>query len=360
MPDKPRFQKAKTVAISHIWLIPWVQKSTAVIVFIVLAFLHYQLAHLLVSVNLASEECKECNPVKAQLRQVLSISQIISNETYLESPAISWGPIKNVSIHFNKARLDGKLLANLQRFQPNIPTQAQPIDFNTVGDGISQIYITIYLRSQLSLANKLNLTHDLWSQDGQLELKMNPEGIETAVVISQLTDDNNKNTSVGNQLRIGDWHYKLSGIPIVLLPENGTDVLFRFFSIDRLSSENSTVIHAQSVGVTPRENTELARPDSLFCGASESGKILLTEINSFLQHGCRNPKKLFPLELSALTFDRENLQISASGNAWVQIKGKPITIDITALIKNNPYLAALLGIFDALLIAWLKRVFGQK
>jgi hypothetical protein len=98
----------------------------------------------------------------------------------------------------------------------------------------------------------------------------------------------------------------------VVLPGNGTDVLFRFFSIDRLSSENSAVIHAQSVGVAPI-NAGLARPESLFCGAPESGKILLTEINSFLQNGCSKPEKLSPLELSALSFDKGNLQISASG-----------------------------------------------
>lgn len=328
-------------------------------VFLVLAWTHYQLAHLLVSVKINSVECKDCNPVQAPPQQTLLISNIIGNSLDSDAPVFVWGPIQSGNIHFNKARLDDRLLANLQHFQSNIPITAQPVDFNVSGDKKSAVVIKLYFRHFSMPINKLYLSREASSENIPAEFKIRAEGLEPAIEISQMVLDDNGSIHAANILKIGEWRYALSGIPITLLPETGTNTIFRFFSTDNTIARNDTVISALSVGVTA-SNDDTQIFDSLFCGATESGKVLLNVAAKLAQQGCPGAEQLAPLKLSAFAVDKDHLQISASGSAWALKKGEPITKDIIALIKENPYLAALLAVFDGFFGAWLKRVFGSK
>ncbi len=338
---------------------PWLQKCMAVTVFIVMAWTHYQLAHLLVSVKINTVECKECNPVQASAQQTLLIGNVIENSSDSGYPVFIWGPIQSGTIHFNKARLDDRLLANLRHFQSNIPTTSQPADFEVSGDKNSSVVIKLYFRHFSTPINKLYLSREASSENIPAEFKIRAEGLEPAIEISQMALDDNGSIHAANILKIGEWRYALSGIPITLLPETGTDTIFRFFSTDNTIAGNDTVISALSVGVTA-SNDDTQTFDSLFCGATESSKVLLNVAAKLAQQGCPGAEQLAPLKLSAFAVDKDHLQISASGNAWALSKGEPITKDIIALIKENPYLAALLAVFDGFFGAWLKRVFGSK
>jgi hypothetical protein len=351
--------KPKVSGLLEIRYAPWLQKCMAVTALLFLAWVHYQLAHLIVSVKINNGQCKDCNPVQALPQQALLISNIIGDNIDVQRPVFIWGPIHSGNIHFNKARLDDKLLANLRHFQSNIPTTAQPVDFNVAGDKNSKVVVKFYLRHLSTPSNKLYFSREASSENIQAEFKIRTEGLEPAIEISEMHFDDSGSMNAANVLKIGEWRYKLSGIPITVLPETGTDITFRLFSTDNTNADDTSVISATSVGVT--ESNEGGQTfDSLFCGAPESDKVLLTSATKLVQEGCPNTGQLRPLKLSTFAVEKEHVQISASGNAWVLNKGELITKNINALIKENPYLAALLAIFDAFVVAWLKRVFGQK
>lgn len=350
--------KPKTEGLRGFWSNSWTQRGMAVMVFLVLAWVHYQLAHLLISVKINNGQCQDCNLVKALPQQTLMMSHIIDDKIKPLRPVFMWGPIQGGIVHFNKARLDDTLLANLQRFQPDIPTAPQPVDFNVTSDQNSKVYIKIYFRKYDPL-NKLFFVRESSSENLQTEFKMRAEGLGLAVEISQLSLTDSGSMNAANILKIGGWRYKLAGMPITLLPENGTDSIFRFFSAESATPDNNKIITALTVGATEFSG-DIQTFDTLLCGAPESGKVLLTFATKLVHEGCPNTKQIAPLKLTGLAIDKDYVQISASGNAWVLSKGEPVSKDINVLIKENPYLAALLAIFDAFAIAWLKRVFGQK
>jgi hypothetical protein len=356
-------------SLRQLWAKRWLQKCTAATVFCTLALIHYQLAHLLVSLNVAS--CEKCTPLKTLPHQMLLISDIAGSKSDPMHPVFTGAHKHIVNIHFNKARLDDKLIANLQRFQSDVPVTSQPVDVNTANAKNNKILIKIYLRNLSIPQNKLYFARELSPDNTQPDFKMKTEGLEPAIEISQMNIDENNSMTIANELKIGDWRYKLAGIPITLLPEDGTDIIFRFLSTDwgaeqvfepffftdTENSENGAAISALAAGVTDMTDGEQVF-NSLLCGAPASGTVLLTRTTNLSQKGCPNPKKLEPLNLSAFRVGKDYVQISATGNAWVQINGEPITIDLIALIKDNPYLAVLLASFDALMLAWIKRVFG--
>jgi hypothetical protein len=63
--------------------------------------------------------------------------------------------------------------------------------------------------------------------------------------------------------------------------------------------------------------------------------------------------------LSSFNIGKEHVQVAVAGYAWTLINGEPAMIDLIALIKENPYLASLLAGADALVLAWIKRVFSR-
>ncbi len=340
---------------------PIARKIIAILVVLILGLIHYRLANLPVSVNISSDICKECSPIKTEPGQVLSFGGIAQENINHGFPLIRWGPISAANIHFDEAVLEPRLLAQLQHFQPNIPNTPQPVDFNIFNSIDNKIYISIFLSKRLESSNNLSLSLQPPTELIPLELKLKAEGLEPIFQIHQGNIGINPVQIPVNLLKIGGWQYKMAGIPISLIPKPGTASVIRLFSgLVPPQLKTTMKLPVKEIGVaTQQDSHEIS--DKLLCSAPKNGQYLFNVTNDFSVNGCTQISKTEGLlMLTELNIEKSEISLSLTGNAWAQLKGEIITKNMNALIKENPYWVALLALFDAFILKWLKKQLGIK
>jgi hypothetical protein len=320
---------------------PWLKKIALPLL---LAWMYYLLT--LVPVSQRLENCATCSPLKTSINQKLRLGNIISgrdNEILFEYIG---DPKQAVQIHFDKARLDDNTARLLKHFLPDTPTNPQPVNFNTIQNKDSKTFIKVILRTPTVVPNALYLSPDLISNKTQPDFKLMADGLAVAIEIVQVKTTENNGSDDKNSLVIGNWHYKLAGIPVTIIPENGTNIVFRFslaewgpekpfepFFIPGFNNnENSGVISAQSVGtVATVEGNQTI--DDLLCAAPTSEKILWLGSRNFRKGTCPEAEKRISLKLTAFNIAKETVQISAAGHAWAKINGE-LARDLYTYLKH--------------------------
>ena len=156
------------------------------------------------------------------------------------------------------ARLDDNTANLLKHFLPDTLASTQPINFNTIQNKDSKTFIKITLRKPTVMPNALYLSPDLIPNKTQPDFKLMATGLAIAIEISQVKTTENNDSADKNSLAIGNWHYKLAGIPVTIIPENNTNIVFRLsltewnpekpFEPFYINNESSGVITAQAVG----------------------------------------------------------------------------------------------------------------
>ncbi|HNP51281.1 MAG TPA: hypothetical protein PKJ85_05725 [Nitrosomonas nitrosa] len=361
---------ANVNALSRLWNNSWLHKFAATVAFIFLAWAHYQFAHLVISKNI--EYCDSCSPLITAPNEKLFIGDIVSRAENQILFLYTGEFNQAINIHFDKARLDEKTYQHLSYFLQDIPITPQPIDFNAIQNKLNKTNIKIILRNPTTVRNAIYLSRELTSEIDRPDFRISFEKLDIAVEINPVFSNENEITTDGSDLKIGNWRYKLTGIPITIIPENNTSIVFRFLSADWNSAQlfepffitgpsvigNDNMILAQAVGTVA--STKNKTINSLLCGTSESNEILFLGGKNLINGICPNNEQLSLLQLTSFNIGKEHVQIAVDGSAWIQIDGEPITVDLVALIKENPYLAALLAAFDAMMLTWIKRAFGTR
>jgi hypothetical protein len=348
------------------------QKSVvviAVLTFVAGVYLYYSI----VSINV--QNCEVCEPsdkyhvLKSQRDQKLAIVNIVSHSSQtLLSHTSKLG--ETVSIHFGKGRLDEMTLTNLKLFRQDVPDTPQSLSFSTHTNAKnSKTFIRISLRQSSALPNAIYLYPVSLPGDNQPNFKMVSEGLDLAIEIGQINAEERGSTSAVNELKIGNWHQNLSGIPITIIPEKKSTIGFRFdsatwdkdkdkdkdteellfkpFDFGNQDQGGVGVISASAVGTKALDKDD--RFDRFFCGAPKD-KTLFMEIWRLNEGECPSQEKTVQLRLSDLKVGKEHVQIAISGNAWALENGHPVVIDPIARLKQNPFIAALVGGCSALLL----------
>ncbi len=307
---------------------------------LMLACIYYLLTLIPVSQRL--DNCATCSPLKTSINQKLWLGNIVSdgdNKTLFEYIG---DPKQSIQVHFDKARLDDNTVNLLKHFLPDTPTSPQPINFNTIQNKDSKTFIKIILRKPTVMPNALYLSPDLIPNKTQPDFKLMADGLAIAIEIVQVKTTENNDSDDKNSLVIGNWHYKLAGIPVTIIPENNTNIVFRFsltewnpekpFEPFYINNENSGVITAQAVGKIATVD-EQQTIDDLLCAAPKSEKILWLGSRNFRKGTCPETEKRTSLKLTAFTIGKETVQISATGHAWTKINGELIR-DLYTYLKH--------------------------
>lgn len=320
---------------------PWLKKFALPLL---LAWIYYLLT--LVPVSQRLENCATCAPVQTSINQKLRIGNIVSDRDNGTLFEYIGDPNQSVQIHFDKARLDDNTAKLLKHFLPDTPTNPQPVNFNTIQNKDSKTFIKVILRKPTVMPNALYLSPDLMPNKTQPDFKIMAEGLALAIEIVQLKNPDNNSVDDKSGLVIGNWHYKLAGIPVTIIPENGTNIIFRFslaewnpkkpfepFFIPGFNNNgNSGVISAQAVGTVATVEGDQAI-DDLLCAAPKSEKILWLGSGNFRKGACPEAGKRTSLKLTAFNIGKETVQISAVGHAWAQINGE-LTYDLYTFLKH--------------------------
>ena len=281
-------------------------------------------------------------PLKTAINQKLWLGSIISgrdNETLFEYIG---NPNQSIQVHFDKARLDDNTANLLKHFLPDTPTSTQPINFNTIQNKDSKTFIKITLRKPPVMPNALYLSPDLIPNKTQPDFKLMATGLAIAIEIAQVKITENNDSADKNSLAIGNWHYKLAGIPVTIIPENNTNIVFRFsltewnpekpFEPFYINNESSGVTTAQAVGTIATVDKQQSIED-LLCTTPKSEKILWLGSRSFGKGACPKVEKSTALKLTVFSIGKETVQISATGHAWVKINGE-LTRDLYTYLKH--------------------------
>lgn len=328
---------------------PWLKKIGLPLLF---AWVYYLLTLVPVSQNLM--KCGNCSPLKTSGNQKLWLNNIIggkANETLFEYIG---EPGQAITIHFDKARLDGNTVNLLGHFLPNIPKNPQPIDFRTIQNKNSKLFIKVILHKPTVTPNALYFSRELTPNKTQPDFKMKAEALELAIEVAQISSNQNTAANDKADLAIGNWHHKLSGIQVTILPEHSTDIAFRFdlagwepnkpfesFFIPGINNETHGEITAQGLGTLAATEGN-PTIDNLLCAAPTGEKILWLGSNNFRTGDCPAGEPLTPLKLTAFKIGKETVEFSVSGHAWAKINGE-LTSNFITLVENNPVLKQILG-----------------
>ena len=349
-PSKPKPDR-KTLS----WLLNWLRSSPGAKKFglpLLAAFVAYYLSLIPVSEDI--QNCKICSPVISSGNNKLAIYNI-ENEggTLFEFAA---EPNQMVNIHFDKARLEDATVNILSQFIPDTPRAPQAIDFRPIQNKAAKIFVRVRLKSPAASPNVLYFSRELTPGSVQPDFKIKAENLDLAVEIAQIGDSEKAITEDKSFLIIGAWHHKLAGIQLAVIPEHEAEIAFRFdlpewnpdkafeaFFIPPSDGRNVGEISAGGIGIiTARENERTV--DTLLCAAPKPEAILWRQGRNFRYGACPLGGKFRGIKLSVFKIGKEDLQLSASGPAWVKINGE-LTFHVIALLKkhieNNPVLKQL-------------------
>jgi hypothetical protein len=326
----------------------------AALTFVAGVYFYYSI----VSINV--QNCEVCDPhdkyhvLKSQRDQELAIVNIVghSSQTLL---SYTGNLGETVSVDFGKAHLDEMTRTNLKNLGLDVPDTPQPLSFSTHSDAKdSKTFIRISLRQSSALPNAIYLFPVSLPGNNQPNFKMVSEGLDLAIEIGQTNAEERRSTSAVSELKIGNWHQNLSGIPITIIPEKNstidfrfnsvtwdTDKLFKPFDVGNQDQGGVGVILASAVG-TKVLNQDNRLFERFFCGAPED-KTLFMEIWRLNEGECPSQEKPVQLGLSDLKVGKEHVQIAISGDAWIQEHGHPVAIDPIVRLKQNPVIAALIS-----------------
>lgn len=320
------------------------------------AWFAYILTLIPVSENI--EYCKNCATLQTSGNQKLVVYNLTGKEeTLFEFIA---EPKQSANIHFDKAALDEQTTGLLNQFVPNVPKTAQAIDFIPVQNQESKIFIKVKIRSKPATSNALYFLRDSASDQSQPDFKIKAVGVNLAIEIAQINSNGNNITADKSELKIGNWHTKLTGIQFTVIPQDNTNVAFRFnlpdwnpdylfeaFAIPAVYDKTSGEMAAQGLGVIS-ETEENQKNVSLLCSAPKDNAILLRKSNEFRNGSCLADNNSSLLALRGFKIGKESVQMTASGHAWAKINGD-LTNNVITYIEKNPFLKQLVEKFKALI-----------
>ena len=331
----------------------WCRKACAVTIFLAAALLQVFFKDVPWPLNIdAVENLHSASASLGAQELVLGGATVASHHNFL---TYDGGPFETVDLDFDRAQLGEATSTLLSTFPPAPPLDASAWHFITHEDASAdtgdscRCFLTVEQSGSSSAANEFHLLQ--LGQPGlnharQLEVRTDAASLIVNIKTDWPPGRENKALGCHKRLQSGDWFRGIVNHPVqfVVLPQSAFRIEFVSLFPAGWGGPDKPLRSAQLGPLLAKELT--LRP------IQEDGTVA-TEPAELHLSAYRDSK----LRIRDLIVGSDTLQVSMSGKAWADLKGKAQGFDLWDAMQKNAMFAALLGSANVLLLGWLRKLF---
>lgn len=346
---------------SVIWQQRIVRAGVGILVLAAAAFASYKLSHVPRPVDLAA--VGKFSPASIKLgEQELIIEEPVVNRDEGLLFSYDSGPNATAQVEFDRASLDDQTRESLDRLNFKLPAGWAPISYRTAeAERFSTVYEPCSTRIELRVASadpaeiRISQLHELRSERRR-DLQLTASG--AGLVANLETASNADSSAPGCQklLKVDNVSHPTS-LPVrVRVAENSRiDLSFLALATDSTSWVDAQGSVALDLGGPPKLSPTdappfQARAVSIRSFTHDRSTTAAPVLSAWSEPG--DPL----LIISGLRVFSDQLQISVSGKALVEVDGVVQTTNFLNPFEENSIISALLLAANAALLAWVARL----
>lgn len=353
----------------------WKRKSVrAIVVIVVVAValaIQYYLAHIPEPLNLGAGGN---NIVPAVMPgQQLLIEGLTNDPLNVLLVSHKGNSVEEVDVHLSAARLSPATLAEYQSLTPPPPSNSTEIACSSTNsepggsnpNGAAPCSTSINIRMVPSKGTPASIKFfqtDTTGGERYRQLVMQVHQMEPVVTLKMVPDpspQSNRNdvSECVKSLRVSEWHQEISDtggggydIGMIMAPESSLRLRFTPLGSGALWSGGSDGLFEpflfSSSGIATSNMNSPIEGYSVSIVSISDKKVVFRAKSAGTGR----------ISVDNLKVGSDRLLISARGNAYVQVNGKSIPVDLSELIKQYWLISGFLAMGNTALLVWIVRV----